>query len=943
VPADAVLDDVVGRRTETAALDAFRRTAARHGGVLMLGGEPGVGKSRLLALTAERAAREGGEVLHAAGAEFEADLPYAALHLLLGPLVDVLPELELRRRDALAAALGLGGGPSPDRAAVADATVDLLARRAAARPLLLCLDDLHWFDRSSASVLSTVARRLDGTRVGLLAAVRTGTESFFDGTGLPRLDLAPLAEEDARTLLDRRGPGLAPAVAARLVAEAQGNPLALLELPDALTAAQRAARAPLPAVLPLTTRIEEVFAGRVEDLSPAAGDLLLLAALEGSGNRDVLHRAWSTLAADGSAGVDGLDGLVGLLRDRALVHVDRDRVTFRHPLVRSAVVRRSVRDGRRRAHAALAAALADDPDRHAWHRAGAVNGPDERVAELLDAAARRRTRRGDPEGAVEALLRAADLSADPDARSRRLAEAAYLGVGVVGDLHGASDLLAEAQLRNADPSTSLHAATAAALLLLQGDTHVRTPFRLLLHTVRDRVDDVDVRDPALVTALSTLVDLAQYGAHPDLWEPLVALLTRLAPESSRERHLLVGAVADPAALAPPVLRELEDAVAGLDGGTDPQRLVRVTVAAFAVDRFERCREPLWQLVHRAREGTGMVAGLSASMQLCIDDVLTGRWDEAEELADEGRALAERLGYQLAAWPFEVHRAAIAAVRGDHEAALEVTGRIVGWATPRGAHAALRLCRWVRGLVASGARDGERAYRELTALGPPDRVRWNPWAHWTALDLVEAAARAGRRDEATAHVRALRDARVAAVSPRAALLVTAAAAVVAPEERADALFERALAVPGTERWRFERARVELARGEHLRRSRAVGRARGHLSAAHDAFAALGARTWAERAAAELRAAGGGRPDVPDRDPDPAGLLTPQERLVAELAAEGLTNRQIADRLLISRRTVGIHLYRVFPKLGITSRAALRDAREGPAQVSGRFSVQDAVRR
>lgn len=346
-----------------------------------------------------------------------------------------------------------------------------------------------------------------------------------------------------------------------------------------------------------------------------------------------------------------------------------------------------------------------------------------------------------------------------------------------------------------------------------------------------------------------------------------------------------------------------------------------SAAAYFVDRLGRCREPLRRVLRDARQGGAVGLAMGALDHLCRDDILSGRWDEAQELADECRQLSDAHGYTQQTCTAAHLQAWLAALRGDR-AADEIMAGSVHWATARGLDQPRLAASHVAVIVAMGRRDFEAAYHHAVAISPAGRIpSYVPLALSVALDLVDSAVRTGRRAEALAHVRAMSDANLDAISTRLALVTAGAAALVADDDEADALFERALTLPDAQRWPFELASIELAYGQRLRRTRAVEGARRHLSAAYEIFRRLGAKPWAEHAMTELRAAGFSVADTAHRDP---GSLTSQELEIAELAATGLTNKEIGARLYLSHRTVAAHLYATFPKLGIASRAALRDA-------------------
>jgi DNA-binding CsgD family transcriptional regulator len=583
------------------------------------------------------------------------------------------------------------------------------------------------------------------------------------------------------------------------------------------------------------------------------------------------------------------------------------------------VVELATEGERRAAHRELAEAWVDRPERRAWHLAEAAVGPDEGVAVSLEEAAHRVLHRGDAAGAIAALTRAAELSPEPSARGRRLAEAAYIGAEGVGELGNASALLADARLSDPRQGCSLLVASATAFLLLNGDGDLPTAHSLLAGAIGN--DNHDGGDHDLVEALSNLALISWLGGRPELWEPVYQALDRLEP-TPEILSVIARTFSDPARTGAAALDDFAALAARLDGEPDPLTINRIGVAAVFIDRIGAVRPATWQVVAQGRQGGPARRHLNSLIHLCVDDFHTGQWDEAGQLAAEGLAVCREHGYRFFAWYFHYIQAALAAVRGDHAASRALADEVIRWAVPRGVHGAEAQARHALVLSAVGQGDFEDAYRQATAISPAGRLASHvPSALWTALDLVEAAARTGRDAQARAHVAAMSGAGLAGISSRLAVHQYAAAALVAPEGEARALFGRALAVPGGRRWAFDYARVQLLFGEQLRRGRATAQSREQLTAAVEAFERLGAVPWAARAAGELRATGRARPRGRELGPDP---LTPQEREIAALAAAGLSNKQIAQRLFLSHKTVGNHLFRIFPKLGITSRAALRDA-------------------
>ncbi|MGW0581728.1 LuxR C-terminal-related transcriptional regulator, partial [Streptomyces sp. NPDC002920] len=811
-----------------------------------------------------------------------------------------------------------GEGAPVDRLVVYGAVLALLRRAALTRPVLLIVDDLQWVDRASAAALAFVARRLAGSRVGFLAASRPGFESFFERAGLPEVTVSPLDDRAAAGLVGTRFPLLGTRELQRVLAQARGNPLALLELPAALGDSRYGEGGALSEVLPLSRRLRDLYASRVAELPAPTRRLLLLAALEG-GDLSVLRAA---AAPD----EDVLCELAPAERAQLVRVEDRGlgRLAFRHPLIRATIVSGSTSGQRLDAHRALADAFTDQPDRRAWHLAEATPDPDERVAALLEQTAHRVRRRGDAVGAFNALIRAADLTPGPADRSRRLAEAAYVGSDVAGELRTAAQLLVEA--RRADPELrgSLQAAAAASHVLLNRDGDVTTAHRLLVGaiTTREGRSDSD-DDEALFEALCTLRRVCLCAGRPEFWDGYHAAMSQPAVRLPPSQELIVDVYADPARATAEALTALDAAIHGLHQETDPTRIGRIGMTALFVDRATACRAALWRVVDDGREGGAVTSALVALAVLCLDDFMTGQWDECGRLATEGLALCDSHGYQMLARQFLRGEGLLAAARGDDATVRRLARRITEWAAPRGTRTIEQFAWHMTALAALGRGDYEEAYRYASAISPPGGPAPHvPMALWISMDLVEAAVRTGRRAEALAHVAAMRQTGLPAISGRLALVTAGSAAMAAPEDRAARHFEEALAVPGTERWPFDLARVRLAYGEHLRRVRAGKDARAHLDAALETFRHLGAVPWAARAAQELRATG--RTTAWAHADPRANPLTPQEHQIAALAASGMTNKQIGERLFLSHRTVAAHLYRIYPKLGVTSRVTLGGA-------------------
>ena len=903
---------LIGREHDMGRLGGFLSELPRAGGTLLVLGEPGVGKSALLAAAARQAEAAGIRVLHTVGVQYRAHVSYGALRHLL----TCSPESRSRATDApaLAVALGLDRGSAPGHDAVADAVVSLVADLASEGPTLLMLDDAQWLDAASAVVLGQVARRMLGTGAGMLCAARPRDESFFDYSGLPLHELGPLSDAASERLLARQFPTLAPRVRRRLVADAEGNPLALLELPTALTDSQRTASQALPSRLALTERLQSAFASRVQGLPAATRHLLLVAALEGSGDLQVVRRA--------VAGRCDLKHLAPAERAR-LVSVDdtTGRLGFHHSLMRSAVVELSTSDQRRSAHRALADAWTGVPEQRAWHLAQAAVEPDEQIAALLEQVAEISARCGDGPNAVAALLRAADLSPAPEQRARRLAKAAYCGANLTGDLREVPRLLDSAQ-RASPNADSLAAAVATAVYLLNSYGDLDTAHRLLRGAIAPVPEPYDPADATVLEALSTLLMVCVHGGRSEMWADFDAAAAKCAslPDTL---SLLRTTFADPARARPADWARLDAAIAALPGTQDPVRIVRIATAGAYADRLGAMDEPLRLTARGGRGGQNNFPAIQASFLWGSHAWFTGQWPELRQVVGNGLDLCDELNYPLRSFTGKWVLGCVNAVCADYPAARELADQMDQWAGPRRAQAVRCYAAHVRTLIALSQGDFEQAHHHACVITPTGSFApFAGHALWAILDQVEAAVRAGRREQALEHVAAAHDAGLDGVSPRLRMVLLASAALAAQDDgQAAAGFADALGVEGAERWPFDHARVQLYLGELLRRGKSMARARDQLSAAAETFARLGAAPWAERAAKELRACG----SSVRAWAMPEGIaLTPQQREIASLAAAGLSNKQIGEKLHLSPRTVSTHLYQLFPKLGVTSRAALRDA-------------------
>ena len=534
------------------------------------------------------------------------------------------------------------------------------------------------------------------------------------------------------------------------------------------------------------------------------------------------------------------------------------RLVFGHPLIRSAAVAVSTLGERRRMHQALAAVLAGQPEVRAWHLGEACVEPDEQVASLLEEAARTTLQRGDYSGAVARLTRAAELSPAAPGRNRRLAQAAYIGAEGIGEMRTTAQLLEGMRQAGPQANDPLYYGPAATFMMLNGDGHVDTAHRMLVGAIEGGSHGYDAGDSTLINALWSLSLVCFLSGRAELHEPFYAALARVSPEPPPLLALTTDMFADPVRTGVAALPRLEAALRTVHHEVDPTVVENLAASAIYADRLAEVREPLWRAVLAGREGGPARRQITALMDLCIDDFHRGEWGEAAELAAEGLRVSEERGGRFFGWYFRYHQALLAAVQGRFDTSRALARQIIGWAGPRGIRAAQVYAYHPLVLADLGQGDFESAYQNATAMSPAGVLASHvPHCLWVAMDLVEAAVPPDRQAEARQHAQAMDDAGVAALSPRLAISAAASAAIAAGDAQAPALFEKALSLPTVGQWPFDVARIRLAYGEHLRRTRATTGARVHLQAALTSFQKLGAAPWAARAELELRATGRSR--------------------------------------------------------------------------------------
>jgi DNA-binding CsgD family transcriptional regulator len=900
---------LVGRAAEKSLLTSLLDEVGTRGQALVLRGEPGIGKSRLLG-EAARAARERGiAVLSTTGVQSEAHLPFAGLHQLFRPVRERAVDLPPVPREALDAAFGLTRERAPEPYRIAMASLDLVSEVAGDGPLLLVVEDAQWLDRPSADVLAFVARRIESDPVLLLAAARDGYPSPLADGGLPEHRLAALDDATAATLIDATAPGLPATARSRVLREAAGNPLALLELP---AADEVGGEQPAPGAVSLTERLERAFAGRVSDLPDATRLALLVAALSDGDDLSEVLKAASAAAAT-PVDVDALQPAV----DAALIDLDVNTVRFRHPLMRSAVRQSADVQLRRRVHEALAATLSGDPDRRVWHRAALMSGTHEELARELEDAGARARRRGAIDVALTALRRAVELG-DPSHRSRRMFATAELAYER-GRPDIALPMLREIEHLDLEP---LDVARARYLHEVLDPRSLADRSRVeSLITTAEQAGAAGDRE--LYHNLLWITAARTWWASPgaETQQLVVDAADRAGPPVATEPRLVsIHAYAHPYASASKLCASLGDAADS--GETGAERAGYLASAGMVIGAFYDALTFCTAAVESAR-AEGRLGGLPRLLATqAILAVRLPNWDIAIPAAEEARRLATELGQPIWLATAETAIAMIGAVRGDPAATARATAIAEQTALPLGATHIVALAQ--SGPIVSAL--GDARYAEALQLAerlfdPRDPAGHLHFACMAIGDLAEAAVLAERSEGARERVAEVEAIVGDTPAEWVGINLRHARAVLAEDERdAPVRFEEALGAH-LDRWPFWRGRLLLAYGRWLRRHRRVTESRAPLREARDMFDALGASSWGDQARSELRASG-----ERSRRHDPAARdeLTAQELQIAQLAATGLSNREIGQRLYLSHRTVSTHLYRVFPKLGITSRAELSPA-------------------
>ena len=896
-----------GRRREREVLDGlFGAVRGGQGRVLVVSGEPGVGKTALLRSAIESV--PGFRVMRAVGVESEMELAFAALQQLCAPLLNRLGGLPAPQRDALGVAFGLRAGDAPDRFLVGLAVLSLLAEAAEEQPLVCVVDDAQWLDRASAQAFVFVARRLLAESIALVLVTRDPGDEL---SGFQRLVVEGLRDGDARALLSSavRVP-LDEQVRERLVAETRGNPLALLELPRGLTSAELAGGFGLPDAPGLSVRIEDSFRRRLAGLPTDTQQLLLVAAAEPVGDPVLMWRAADRLGIAVQAALE-TDGLLAIGAS----------VTFRHPLVRSAVYRTASPEERQTVHRALADVIDPevDPDRRAWHLAQATPGFDEDVASELERSAGRAQARGGLAAAAAFLERAAVLTPGPSRRAER-ALAAAQARQQAGAFDAALRLVAIAEsgplnefqraqvelVRGQIAFALGRGSDAPSLLLKAAKRFERLDQRLARETYLDALAAVFV--PGILASDESVLETARAAT--------------VAPPSSqppRASDLLLDGLAllitEGYAAGTPTLRKAVNAFRHEDvSAGDGRRWLSLAarLAAFVWD------DEGWDVLSARFVQLARDAGALSVLPLALATrsgvrLFAGELAMSSPLLDEVVAVNEATGASLAPYVGLAH----VTFRGREAEATPLIEAATSELVRRGDGQGLRFMHWVTAVLCNGLGRYEEALAAAQPAGEDTYASW--WRDWGLVELIEAAARSGKPELAVDALAQLSESTGASGTDWALGVEARSRALVTEGEAARPLYRQAIERLERTRIRVELARAHLLYGEWLRRGRRGLDAREQLRIAHQLFTEFGMEAFAERARVELEATGehARRRTVETRDD-----LTPQEAQISRLAADGATNREIAARLFISPSTVDYHLRKAFRKLGVRSRHQLR---------------------
>jgi DNA-binding CsgD family transcriptional regulator len=903
--------ELLGRREEQRRLAALLH-GAREGraGVLVLRGEAGIGKSVLLSDLAKNA--DDFCICRAAGVESEMELAYAGLQQLCGPLAGHNVELTTLRRNALDQVFGLTEGAPPERFLVGIAALDLVATAAQKQPIVWLIDDAQWIDQASMQAIGFVGRRLLAERVVILIATRDVSDGN-ELAGLPELRIGGLNSEDAGKLFDSVVSGPTdPLVRDRVISETRGNPLALLELPRVWTTAELVEGLSESAGTPLAGRLESAFAKRLRELPADTQTLLVLAAAEPQGDPALLWSAAQRLGLDWSAAAPA---------ERAGLLQVGQGVYFRHPLVRAAAYRGAPLEKRLEVHRILAE-VADpihDADRRAWHRACSTVGHDEKIAAELERTAGRARARGGLLAAAALHERAALLTPHGERRADRTLAAARAKRDA-GAFESALRLLSVVET---EPRSELRTALAEQLRgKIAFDQRRSSEAAELLLSAAQRIEPFvprAARDMRL-EALAAAVWAGGPGDRQLVAKAAQAARATASAEDPRTADLVLDAIAtritEGYAAATPALKVALDAIRshGLGSG-DADDLLWLTgnrlaglIATEAWD-YEAGLAVAERQVKVARESGALVQLQFALNFLANNVIVTGDLRGASALLEEERLLST----MTLATPNRTML--IDALRGDMDRTVPLVQAMIESAIKSGQGRVIFFAHYTAAVLYNGLGRHADALAHARQVIESDALGFQTFA---AGELAEAASREGDT-EWLSYMSSWMQARAAATPTEWALGMSARIrALEADGTEADALYQESRVHFGKTPLRIELARSQLLYGEWLRRERRYLDARVELRAALRLFREFGVEAFGDRARTELEATG---ERIRPRPAASEAQLTPQESQVARLAAQGLTNREIAARLFIGQSTVEYHLVKVFRKLDVRTRTQL----------------------
>jgi len=903
--------ELTGRDSELSRLRRLVDPPPAESRVLVLLGDAGMGKTAMLDKAARQARSAGLRVLSVTGRESEKDLAFAGLHQLLRPVLDQVADLPDRQSKALLGAFALSTDPvPPDALLTGIAVLTLLSGLSEDHTLLVIADDAQWLDRGSIDALAFAARRLESEPLVLLLGARGNLPPpGFEGD-FPELLLEPLSTQDAGRLLDAQPHPPRGRAREQVLAQASGNPMALIELSRVIAADPAAGRGWAAEPLPPTERLAAVIAGVYSALPKSAHEALLLAAVADS--PDLTAAAIPGLTAEALAPAE----------KTGLIRVDSSGPQFTHPLIRSAVYHAVPFAERAAAHRKIADTLRDQPHRYAWHLAAATLEPDEHVATLLEETATQARQRGGAAAAARALERAAELSPSEPDQARRLLAAATLAQSA-GQGDWVQDLATRVLTVTADSDLRITARLHIGWAHVWSSRHADALATLLC--VADEASD---RLPVVAwDAIGLAATVAYQTGDPSGREKLLSTLSRLRepvpppPDwpagHADQQRVWVQASTDPFGKRADTIPYLHS-IAGQT--TD---LGQVGAAAWLLDETDLAVRLLRGSLGRLRAPgmRGRSGGVLSALQWsCID---SGRWDEALAAAREAADAAAAYRMETVAASADLAMATVLTLRGDDGQARPLLARALATLDAVEYHAFAARAHHAAGLAVLAKGNYLTAHAQLSQLFDADGAPLHYHVSYLGIaDLAAAAVRAERHLEA----RALTELTLAQVGPapgpRLAQLAARARGLLAEPADAEAHFAKGLSEPAGDTWPFERAQLQLDYGEWLRRQRRINDAKPVLTAALQTFRRLGATPWTRRAEAELRACGVTTADAP-ATPSTLADLTAQQREIVILASRGLTNSEIADRMFLSPRTVASHLYRSYPKLGIAGRHQLRD--------------------